>query len=53
MHGVFLLGSHLATQIVEKVENILDYGECLNVRYTVYSIIKLLCYGVMVKLCNG
>ena len=31
MHGVFLLRSHFSTQLVEHVENMLDFGDCLNV----------------------
>ena len=35
MRGVFLLGSYFATQLVDNVENMLDYGEFLNVKHTV------------------
>ena len=46
MHEVFLLGSHLETEPVENVENMLDCREFLNLKHTIYS------HGVMVKLCN-
>ena len=35
MHGFFLLGSHIAIQLVENVENMLDCGECFNAKHAV------------------
>ena len=37
MHVVFLFGSHIETQLVDNVKNMLDCGDFLNVKHTVQS----------------